>query len=62
MWSSLRAAYQWLVGELGIDATILVDGGIDLVSLAAKVRACIGFGAELRDGIRHARCSNVCPS
>lgn len=75
----LRAAYQHLVDHLGIDAILLVDGGIDgllrgdetslgtpgedLASIAAvssipDVRswlACIGFGAELRDGISHAQ-------
>ncbi|MBS2031729.1 MAG: DUF1152 domain-containing protein [Deltaproteobacteria bacterium] len=73
----LRRAYQHLISKLGIDALVLVDGGIDavlkgnesalgtpeedLTSLAAvrpielptKILACIGLGAELRDGICH---------
>lgn len=72
-------AYEWLVESLGIDAVVLVDGGVDvllkgnetsigtpvedLCSLAAlsaielpvRIVACIGFGSELRDGVRHAQ-------
>lgn len=75
----LLQAYQFLVQEYGIDAVILLDGGIDLIlrgderslgtpaedltSLAAvsrldlpvKIVGCVGFGVELRDGIRHAQ-------
>jgi hypothetical protein len=74
----LAAAYQALVERHGIDAIVLIDGGIDallrgderslgtpsedLASLAAvacvavptKILACVGLGAELRDGISHA--------
>jgi len=73
----LRAALEHLIARLGIDALVLIDGGIDsllrgdesalgtpdedLVSIAAtrdlavpvKMLACIGFGAEMRDGICH---------
>jgi hypothetical protein len=73
----LRRAYQRLVEKLGIDALVLIDGGIDALlrgdeselgtpeedntSLAAvrplavprKLLACLGLGAELRDGICH---------
>jgi hypothetical protein len=72
-------AYGWLARELGADAVVLVDGGVDLLlkgnetsigtpvedlgSLAAiasldvpvRVVACVGFGSELRDGVRHAQ-------
>jgi hypothetical protein len=75
----LARAYQWLVGELGIDAIILVDGGIDAilrgdesslgtpeedlastvavatVTVPTKIIGCVGFGAEVRDGICHAQ-------
>ncbi|MCA9679128.1 MAG: DUF1152 domain-containing protein [Kofleriaceae bacterium] len=72
----LTDAYRWLVGHLGVDAIVLVDGGVDailrgdesslgtpsedLASLAAAAAlgvpglvACVGLGAELRDGICH---------
>jgi hypothetical protein len=73
----LHAGYRVLVERLGIDALVLIDGGIDavlrgdesslgtpsedLASLAAvrplavqtKLLACVGLGAELRDGICH---------
>jgi hypothetical protein len=73
----LASAYRWLVEHLGIDAIVLIDGGIDallrgdetslgtpaedLASLAAvhsldvpvKLLACVGLGAEIRDGICH---------
>jgi hypothetical protein len=75
----LRAAYEGLVHRFGLDAIVLIDGGIDallrgdesslgtpsedLSTLAAiddvevptKLLACLGLGAELRDGIRHAQ-------
>jgi hypothetical protein len=76
----LAAAYRALVARLGVDAIVLVDGGIDallrgdetslgtpsedLASLAAvasldevpvRLLACVGLGAELRDGIPHAQ-------
>jgi hypothetical protein len=74
----LAHAYRSLVARLGIEAIVLIDGGIDallrgdersigtpsedLTSLAAvaqldvptKILACVGLGAELRDGICHA--------
>ena len=77
--SPLREAYAWLVGRLGIDLIVLIDGGIDallrgdesslgtpaedLTSVAAvslleqtdALLACVGFGAEIRDGICHAQ-------
>ena len=72
----LSRAYRYLVEHLGLDAIVLVDGGIDailrgdetslgtpaedLVSLAAvsglgipAYVACLGLGAEIRDGIPH---------
>jgi len=73
----LAHAYRYLIEREGVDAVVLVDGGIDgmlrgdessvgtpyedLSSLAAvstldvpiKVMACLGLGAELRDGICH---------
>lgn len=73
----LAAAYRKILAEEGIDAMVVIDGGIDallrgdefelgtpaedLTSLAAlasldvptKVLACVGMGAELRDGIAH---------
>jgi hypothetical protein len=73
----LLRAYRHLVERLGIDAIVLVDGGIDsilrgdesslgtpsedLASLCAvsqleipvRLLACVGLGAELRDGICH---------
>jgi hypothetical protein len=73
----LRHAFRWLAARLGLDAVVLVDGGIDvllrgdesdlgtpaedLTSLAAvagldvptRLIACVGLGAELRDGICH---------
>jgi hypothetical protein len=73
----LHAAYQRLVSLHGVDAIVLIDGGIDailrgnesslgtpaedLASLAAvsrlevptKLVACVGLGAEMRDGICH---------
>jgi hypothetical protein len=74
----LANAYRGLVKRLGIDAIVLIDGGVDallrgderslgtpsedLTSLAAvatldvptKILACVGLGAEMRDGISHA--------
>jgi hypothetical protein len=73
----LAAAYRKILAAEGIDAMVVIDGGIDallrgdefelgtpaedLTSLAAlasldvptKVLACVGMGAELRDGIAH---------